>query len=136
MTEDERFRELVQRVRQGEQAAATDLVQQFEPEIRRAVRVRLTDPRLRRVLDSMDICQSVMANFFQRVTSGEFDLNEPRQLLRLLVAMARNKVIDQSRRQQAGRRDARRMELASALEGLLDPRPTPRRIVAARDLLA
>ncbi len=137
MTEDDLFRSLLQRVRQGDQAAATDLVRQFEPEIRRAVRIRLTDPRLRRVLDSMDICQSVLANFFRRVTAGEFTLEHPQQLLRLLVSMARNKVLDQARRQQAGRRDQRRIEtgLAPALEDLLDDAPGPSRIVAGQDLL-
>jgi hypothetical protein len=35
-----------------------------DPAIRRVVRVRLQDRQLRRLLDSMDICQSVLGNFF------------------------------------------------------------------------
>jgi hypothetical protein len=64
------FAELLRRVRSGDQEAATALVRQFEPEIRRVVRLRLTDPRMRRVIDSADICQSVLANFFVRAAAG------------------------------------------------------------------
>src|SRR5271165_4547447 len=99
MSEEEAFRKLIERVRAGEQEAASDLVRQYEPEIRRAVRLRLTDPRLHRFVDSMDICQSVLANFFVRVHAGQFELDRPEQLLRLLVTMARNRLYDQARRQ-------------------------------------
>src|SRR5262245_23610315 len=53
------FDELMRRVRAGDEQAAADLVRRYEPAIRRAVRVRLRDPQLRRLLDSIDICQSV-----------------------------------------------------------------------------
>jgi RNA polymerase sigma-70 factor (ECF subfamily) len=91
------FRELIRRVRAGEQDAAAELVRQYEPEIRRAVRCRL-DSNLGRLLDSMDVCQSVLSNFFVRVAAGQFDLREPSQLLRLLVTMARNRVLDYARK--------------------------------------
>src|SRR5689334_20958792 len=94
VTENPTFLDLLDRVRSGDEAAAAVLVRQFEPELRRIVRVRLTDPRLRRVVDTADICQSVLANFFLRVSAGEFDLRQPEQLLHLLLAMARNKVHD------------------------------------------
>ena len=81
------------RVRAGDEQAATELVRSYEPAIRRAARVRMTDVRLRRVLDSMDICQSVMASFFVRAASGLYDLETPEQLLRLLATMARNTII-------------------------------------------
>src|SRR5205823_710756 len=85
MSEDAEFRDLIRRVRAGEEAAAFELVRQYEPEIRRAVRIRLNDPHMHRVLDSMDICQSVLANFFTRAAAGQFDLEQPAQLLKLLV---------------------------------------------------
>jgi RNA polymerase sigma-70 factor (ECF subfamily) len=136
--ENESFCDLLRQVREGDEAAAAELVRRFEPEIRRAVRVRLTDPRLRRVLDSTDVCQSVLANFFLRIVAGEFDLNRPDQLLALLQAMARNKVLDKARRQHAARRDQRRVEggLAPALDGLPGAGPDPARVVAGQDLLA
>src|SRR5437867_3096085 len=105
MDEPGDFLELIRRVRAGDQQAATDLVRRYEPAIRLAVRVRLTDGRLRRVMDSMDICQSVLANFFVRAAAGQFELEKPEQLLALLTTMARNKLTNQAHRHQAGRRD-------------------------------
>jgi RNA polymerase sigma-70 factor (ECF subfamily) len=137
VSESEDFRDLLARVRAGDQQAATDLVRQLEPELRRAVRVRLGDPRLRRVVDSVDVCQSVLANFFVRVRLGEFDLAEPEQLLRLLLVMSRNKLQDRARRLQAGKRDQRRLEgqADGDLDALPGSAPEPGRVVACRDLL-
>ena len=137
MPNDESFQELIRRVRRGEEEAAAELVRTYEPEIRRAVRVRLSDPRLGRLLDSMDICQSVLANFFVRVAAGQFDLDEPVQLLKLLVTMARNKLRDQARRHRAGRRDSRRNQAGDplVLEAVADLHASPSRVVAGQDLL-
>lgn len=138
MSEEDEFRALIARVRAGEQQAATELVRRYEPEIRRAIRLRLTDPRLNRVLDSMDVCQSVMANFFVRVHAGQFEIDRPDQLLRLLVTMARNRLLDQARRQQAGRRDGRRIEAGSEdrLANLADSDVgTPSQIVSEKELM-
>lgn len=131
------FEALIRRVRAGDARAAAELVQQYEPEIRRAIHVRLTDPRLRRVMDTMDICQSVLGNFFVRVAAGQFDLDQPDQLVRLLVVMARNKLRDQARRQHAGRRDQRRVEAAGEelLAAVADTADSPSQLVAGRDLL-
>jgi RNA polymerase sigma-70 factor (ECF subfamily) len=135
--EEQAFRELIQRVRAGDQQAATDLVRQYENEIRRAVRVRLTDPSLCRVLDSMDVCQSVMANFFVRVGAGQFELERPDQLLKLLVKMARNRLLDQARRQHSHRRDSRRIDAggSSQLEAVADAgSATPSQILSEKEL--
>jgi RNA polymerase sigma-70 factor (ECF subfamily) len=131
------FRDLIQRVRAGDPDAATELVREYEPAIRRAVRVRLTDPRLRSALDSMDVCQSVLANFFVRVAAGQFELDEPGQLLRLLAQMARNRLLDHARREQAGRRDRRRVQAGNSaiLAGVKDGSETPSQLVAGRELL-
>ena len=137
VSESEIFRDLLTRVRAGDQRAATDLVRQLEPELRRAVRVRLGDPRLRRVADSVDVCQSVLANFFVRVRLGEFDLARPEQLLHLLMVMTRNKIHDRARRQQAQKRDQRRVEgqADGDLDALVGNAHDPGRSVACRDLL-
>ena len=137
MSESEIFRDLLTRVRAGDQRAATNLVRQLEPELRRAVSVRLGDPRLRRVIDSVDVCQSVLANFFVRVRLGEFDLARPEQLLHLLVVMTRNKLQDRRRHQQAQKRDQRRTEgqANGDLDALAGTALEPGRIVAGRDLL-
>lgn len=135
---DNEFEVLLRRVREGDPRAAEELIRQYEPEIRRTIRLRLTDPRLRRVVDSVDVCQSVLANFFVRVAVGEYDLHDPRDLIALLVAMVRNKVVDQARRMQAGRRDQRRVEAGgdSVLARVAGGEATPDRRAADRDLLA
>ncbi len=139
MTELGSFQELIRRVRAGDEDAATELVRQYEPEIRREVRVRLTDPGLRRVVDSIDICQSVLGNFFTRAALGQFELDDPRQLLKLLVTMARNRLSDWARRQYADRRDQRREQsLDAALRDGLElfaPDASPSQIVSGKELI-
>src|SRR5437879_1386764 len=138
MPEELSFVDLVRKVRAGDEQASAELVRRYEPAIRIAVHGRLTDPRLRRLLDSVDVCQSVLGNFFVRAAAGQFDLDNPRQLLGLLVTMARNKVLDHARRQQADRRDQRRVDAGAAagLEQVADGSPGPSRIIAGRELLA
>lgn len=128
------FEALIARVRAGDETAATDLVRRYEPEIRREVRFLLRDPFLRRSFDSMDICQSVMGSFFLRAALGEYDLNRPEDLIRLLISMTRNKVVDATRRQRAQRRDHRRATSLEAVD-LAAKTPSPSEVVAARDLL-
>src|SRR4051794_19786389 len=113
---EESFEELIARVRSGDQNAATDLVRRYEPEIRREVRFLLRDPFLRRSFDSMDICQSVMGSFFLRAALGEYSIDKPEDLIRLLISMTRNKVIDATRRQRAQRRDHRRVTSLEAVD--------------------
>jgi RNA polymerase sigma-70 factor (ECF subfamily) len=128
--------ELVRRVRAGDQDAATDLVKRYEPAIRRAVRFRLADARLGTLLDSMDICQSVLGSFFIRAATGQYKLETPEQLIKLLTTMARNKLISQARRQHAQRRDRRRVTSGNRGEGpVASTNQSPSRQVAVRDLL-
>jgi RNA polymerase sigma-70 factor (ECF subfamily) len=136
MAEEVSFTDLIQRVRAGDEEAAAELVKRYEPAIRIAVRVRLTDPGLRRFLDSMDICQSVLANFFVRAAAGQFDLDKPERLLKLLVTMARNKVTNYALKEQAARRDQRRVQKGGLDENTLAAtQPSPSQVVANRELL-
>jgi RNA polymerase sigma-70 factor (ECF subfamily) len=136
MAEDLAFRDLISRVRAGDAQAAADLVRYYEPTIRLVVRRRLTDPALRRLLDSMDICQSVLASFFVRAALGHYELDTPGHLLRLLTVMARNKLHSHARHQQAARRDYRRLQPDGPPEGeFIDPRSNPSQVVADRELL-
>jgi RNA polymerase sigma-70 factor (ECF subfamily) len=129
VTEDESFRDLIRRLRAGEQAAAADFVRLYEPEILRFIRVHLNNSRLRRFVDSADIFQSVFLNFFVRVTAGQYDLDSPEQVIRLLVTMARNRIVDHARRPQA-------QEGGSGLWGrLAAPGDSPSDAVARQEIL-
>jgi RNA polymerase sigma-70 factor (ECF subfamily) len=134
MDEDNLFLTLVRRVRAGDGMAAAELVRLYEPAVRRVVRMRLRDPRLRRILDSTDVCQSVMASFFVRVAAGQFELSRPEQLLRLLSVMARNKLAGQARRGYVTRREVGGDDTPPGSR-LADPGPGPNQQVAWRDLL-
>src|ERR1700674_446641 len=100
MPADNGFDVLIRRVRAGDEAAAAELVRGYEPIMRRFVRVRLAGSRLRRLFDSIDICQEVLGSFFARAARGQYDLDSPEGLLSLLVAMARKKVAMKARRRQ------------------------------------
>src|SRR3954471_23185596 len=137
MPESPTYDDLIRRVRAWDPDAAADLIRRYEPAIRRVVRVRLADARLGNLLDSMDICQSVLRSFFVRAAAGQYDLETPEQLLKLLSAMARNKLTTQARREHAQRRDRRRVVREGPDEGgLVSPGGGPSGEVDARDLLA
>jgi RNA polymerase sigma factor (sigma-70 family) len=130
------FSAFIRRIRSGDEHAAGELVERYGPAIRRAVRVRLRDPRLQRLVESVDICQSVFASFFVRTALGQFDLDRPDQLLKLLTTIARNKLAMQARRERADRRDQGRVNWAAAVEDCPAPESSsPSRQFAARELL-
>jgi RNA polymerase sigma-70 factor (ECF subfamily) len=133
MPETRSFQDLIRQVRAGDEAAAAELVRLYEPAIRRAARIRLADSNLRRLFDSMDISQSVFGSFFVRVALGQYELDGPEQLLRLLVTMSRKKFADHLRRQHAARRDQRRLQGLGL--GGVDAQPSPSRQVATRELV-
>jgi len=108
MTDTEEFQILIRKVRAGDTDASREFVNTYEPAIRRAARIRILDPRLTSLLDSSDIMQSVFASFFVRAASGQYELEEPQQVLALLVSMSRKKLVDYARKQAASRRDYRR----------------------------
>src|SRR5262249_42969343 len=106
------FPQFIRRIRAGDQQAAAELVAHYEALIRCQVRLWLTDPRLCRLFDSLDICQSVLASFFLRAAAGQYDLDRPGQLIHLLTHMARNKVVSKARQLQARAADRQRIEEA------------------------
>jgi RNA polymerase sigma factor (sigma-70 family) len=136
MSDDHEFRALLVRLRAGDQRAATELVQKYGPVVRSVIQVRLRESHLRRYFDSMDVFQSVMCKFFRRAADGQFEIEHPAQLVKLLVAMTRNAFIDRVRREKAG---VRPLITAGdeALDGAIDANPDARPSVALnrRDLV-
>jgi RNA polymerase sigma-70 factor (ECF subfamily) len=130
MSPHDSFLDLMHRVRAGDQEAAARLVRAYEPAVRRMVRIRLRSSRLRRVVDSVDICQSVLGAFFVRVALGQYDLGSPEDLQRLLAVMARNKIISRARLRSATEEGG-----GPAVEEAASPEATPSRQLEARDLL-
>lgn len=137
MDQQSDFPLLVGRIRAGDDAAAEELVRRYEPLIRREVRLRIEDDRLNRAFDSVDVSQSVLASFFVRAAIGEYDLEHADQLVRLLVAMARNKLASRARQERRLRRDVRRVAVVSpaALSQIADPQPSVSEMLSRRELL-
>ncbi len=136
MTEDPDFVEFLRRIRAGDDAAATELVRRFEPLIRREVRMRIGDDRLNRAFDSLDVSQSVLACFFSQAATGEYELDQPEQLARLLLTMARNRLISRARTERRLVRDIRRLTAdPSVLDQVADGRQSPSQVVSRREEL-
>jgi RNA polymerase sigma-70 factor (ECF subfamily) len=96
------FHRLIARIQGGDAEAARLLYEQFGQYLMRAVRSRL-HRRLRSKFDSIDFTQDVWGSFFTRVID-KYKLTEPEELVNLLSAMARNKIVEVARTQLGRRR--------------------------------
>jgi RNA polymerase sigma-70 factor (ECF subfamily) len=128
------FADFLRRVCAGDESAAAELVRRYEPALRLEVQLRLTDPKLRRLLDPADLCQSVLKSFFIRAAAGQFELDSQEKLMALLRTMARNKVAFEARKQKALRRDLRR-DVSLGEGELLATDPSASRLAIGRELL-
>jgi DNA-directed RNA polymerase specialized sigma24 family protein len=124
------FERFLAAVQAGDRKTATDLVRQYEPYIRRVIHLRLADHGVRHVVDSVDICQSVMADFFEKAEPNRFVLRSPDDLRRLLVTMALNKLRNWARHE--GRHEG---DLPDGWSPVTRD-PTPSRVAATEDEIA
>ena len=132
------IQQLVSQIREGDDLAAMAFVREYEVEIRREARFRLRDARLRRLLDSIDICQSVLESFFIRVSLGAYEFTDTQSAIALLVQMTHNKVVDQVRRNRADCRDYRRtvsLGDGATQVGLAGPENRPSLAVSLEELI-
>lgn len=134
--ETAQFQDLIQRVRDRDQDAARELTERYEKVIRRVVRTHLRDGRLRQVMDSMDVCQSVLASFFVRTALGQYELESPEHLINLLTTITRNKLTNQINRHRAQRRDVRKnMTIEAEGVHVADRASDPSEQASAREIL-
>lgn len=134
--DDQDFSNLIERLRRGDSAAAEELLLRYEPLVRRQVRMHMSDSRMTRLYESVDYSQSVFASFFLRAVGGQFDLNEPQDLVRLLVTMTRNKIASSARKILSDKRDGARRDADSQtfLEAP-DREDSPSQVVSFRELM-
>lgn len=93
----EQFQTLMNQLRAAKsEAAAAELVTKYQEFVVSVVR-KFMGKQIRRRFDSMDFTQQVWASFFRRYP-GLDDFNEPDNLKAFLRTLAKNKVIDQTRR--------------------------------------
>ncbi len=135
--QDSNFRDLMDRVSQGSEEAAWQLVEQYGERVRRVVRC-LLNKRLRSKFDSMDFVQLVWASLFR--AKGSLDrFDRPEELAAFLMAMARNKVGMEVRRRllTVKYNVNRETSLEAGKHGvqmkILGPAPEPIEIAIARE---
>lgn len=130
---------LLDRVRQGDEDATRELLQLYEPHVRRVVRLRLPHA-LRSKFDSMDFVQSVWGSFFAQLNRGEIDFESRGQLCNFLVSAAQAKVAGESRRRLgtgkfAVHKERRIDQDPEHPTPLTSPDPRPSQVAVANDLL-
>lgn len=131
------FTSLMQRVRQGSQDAAREVLERYGPHIVRVIRRRLSR-QLRSKFDSTDFVQAVWASFFG-IDPQKHTFDSPEALMAFLAAVARNKVIEayRQRRQYQKYDVSRERSLDSPstakLGGPAARQPTPSQAVSARE---
>jgi RNA polymerase sigma factor (sigma-70 family) len=134
------FAELMERVHDGSQDAAWQLLEKYGPHVKRYVR-RSLNQEMRSKFDSLDFAQVVWASFFREPDRFR-RLESPTALLAYLASLARNKVVGETRRRMKSAknhldREIGFGELAEDVEGLefrcLNPDPTPSAVAIARE---
>jgi RNA polymerase sigma factor (sigma-70 family) len=115
LSDQSSFSSLIERLRSGDNEAARSLLNRYEPALRRIVAMRLMDRKLRGVVDTEDICQSVLGSFFVRLGLGQYEITDESDLLRLLATMVRNKVVSKKRRRTLETRDDVQVSLKERL---------------------
>jgi RNA polymerase sigma factor (sigma-70 family) len=127
----------LQRVREGSEEAARELVNRYGDVIRRSVR-RALDDSLRAKFDSLDFVQLVWSSFFRdRDVLDRFQ--SPQDLVAFLVGVTHNKVGMEARRRLASAKyninRERSLDGRSAgkAETLVDPQPTPPELAIAHE---
>jgi len=144
---------MLQRLKSGDEAAASEILDRYESQVRLVVR-RFLPRVLRSRFDSQDIMQSVWRSFFQKVREDqaaksadpvaeakpEEEFQDAGQLFKFLSRMARNKVIDQYRRETSLKSDVHRQRAIHGESGEdLDPpspEESPAEVVEAADELS
>jgi RNA polymerase sigma factor (sigma-70 family) len=102
--ENEDFPDFFGALRQRDPEAFEQLIELCGPDIRAQIRSWLSDGPLRRVVDSVDIWQSILVKFDQCVQNGQFQPETLEQLRNFLRTLARNRLRDLLRREQVARR--------------------------------
>jgi DNA-directed RNA polymerase specialized sigma24 family protein len=111
------FRELLTHAATGDEHASSALFSHFSPRVLRVARMKLSSPTLRQRVDETDICQSVFSEFFAGLREGQFSVDTPEDLQRLLLDITHKCVLRQVQKHSAGKRDVRKQsELADGFD--------------------
>jgi RNA polymerase sigma-70 factor (ECF subfamily) len=107
MPSSDSFDDLLARLRQGDDAAAAELLRRYAARLIALARVRL-GARVRTQVDPEDVLQSAFRSFFVRCADGQFNLKDWDGLWALLVAITLHKCGHKIRDLHRACRDVRR----------------------------
>lgn len=132
---DENSIHLLDRWRDGDQAAAAELFQRYAERLIGLAHRHLSATVSQRV-DAEDIVQSVCHSFFSGAREGRFVLEQSGDLWRLLVGITLHKIQDKHRQNSADKRSVAREASGDGLQAHLAARePSPEEAVALADLV-
>lgn len=123
---------LLRLVRNGEQAAATDLYVRYSERLLRIAK-KQTSAKLASRFDPEDVVQSVFRSFFRRVSEGGYDVPPGEELWRLLLVLSLNKVRALAKHHRAIKRSVDTTVNSAETDELIAkcavPDPQPRKIL-------
>ncbi len=77
------LQEFLARIQGGDEGAVEAMLRELDPFLRRVIRMRLLDGRLRRAVDTTDILQSLLKDFLRQPAAGEPAEIELKPVMRL-----------------------------------------------------
>ncbi|MCI0464004.1 MAG: ECF-type sigma factor [Gemmataceae bacterium] len=116
MSDDSAFKELMDRLRAGDQDAAAEVFRRFANRLIGLARTHL-DHRLRQKVDPEDVMQSALHSFFHRHRDGQFDLANWNSLWAMLVVITLRKCGHQAEHFRAACRAVERERSGSVSSG-------------------
>jgi RNA polymerase sigma-70 factor (ECF subfamily) len=123
---------LLDRLQDGDEAAAGQIVADYEPYLRLVVRRCLPD-RLRAKFDSLDVVQSVWVHVLHALRGRAWQVADREHLRALLVTVARRRLVSRYRHHRAAAERERPGD--DSLEWLPEPRePRPSEVAVADEL--
>jgi DNA-directed RNA polymerase specialized sigma24 family protein len=123
------FQEFFEILRSGDAEAVERLLSDFDPFLRRAIRLRLCDRQVRRVVDTSDILQSLLKDYLSR-EGTDTGAASFRRLRAYLTAAAQYKVSAKTRKER------RRIADLGDVAEPVSPEPPPGKQAEDRDFIA
>jgi RNA polymerase sigma factor (sigma-70 family) len=124
---------LVERLSQGEMSAAESLYAEIAPYLRLVVRRNLPR-RLRPKFDSVDVVQSVWADFIGGLQAGRWQFASAAQVRAFLLKSTRNRLIDRVRQYRVAVEHERSLAAAVSSDQWQCREPRPSQHAQASDL--
>jgi RNA polymerase sigma-70 factor (ECF subfamily) len=131
---DESLSTVVEKLAQGDQAAAEQVFRAYEPFLRQVVRRQLST-ELRAEFDSIDVVQSVWCDLLQGFRESAWSFEDSARLKAFLVSATRHRFLDRARRYRTRRRKLAPAQATSRLDKTVPSgQARPSQILQAEEL--